>query len=60
MNSHSSIGYALEFFAEQGLELEGQTTVEGPSPGALIGLENVRATVAILRTPGGQGIDLDT
>lgn len=47
------------FFVELGLELEGQTTVEGPSVGSLIGLGDVRATVAMLRTPDGQGIELD-
>jgi catechol 2,3-dioxygenase-like lactoylglutathione lyase family enzyme len=47
------------FFVELGLELEGQTTVEGPSIGSLIGLEDVRATLAMLRTPDGQGIELD-
>jgi len=47
------------FFVELGLELEGQTTVEGPSVGGLIGLGDVRATLAMLRTPDGQGIELD-
>ena len=32
------------FFTELGLKLEGETTVEGPSVGSLIGLEDVRAT----------------
>ena len=47
------------FFIELGLELEGETTVEGPSVGNLIGLEDVRATLAMMRTPDGQGIELD-
>jgi len=47
------------FFIELGLTLEGQTTVEGPLVGKLIGLEEVRATLATLRTPDGQGIELD-
>ena len=47
------------FFIELGLELEGEQTVEGPAVGKLIGLENVRATLAMLRTPDGQGIELD-
>ena len=47
------------FFIELGLELEGEQTVEGPEVGRLIGLENVRATLAMLRTPDGQGIELD-
>jgi catechol 2,3-dioxygenase-like lactoylglutathione lyase family enzyme len=48
------------FFIELGLELEGQTTVEGPLIGDLIGLKDVRATLAMLRPPDGQGgIELD-
>jgi catechol 2,3-dioxygenase-like lactoylglutathione lyase family enzyme len=47
------------FFVELGLTLEGEQTVEGPAVGKLIGLENVRATLAMLRTPDGQGIELD-
>jgi catechol 2,3-dioxygenase-like lactoylglutathione lyase family enzyme len=47
------------FFIDLGLTLEGETTVEGPDVGRLIGLENVRATLAMLRTPDGQGIELD-
>jgi catechol 2,3-dioxygenase-like lactoylglutathione lyase family enzyme len=47
------------FFIELGLKLEGETTVEGPLVGKLIGLENVRATLAMMRTPDGQGLELD-
>lgn len=47
------------FFTELGLTLEGETTVEGPAIGRLIGLDNVRATLAMMRTPDGQGIELD-
>src|SRR4029078_9521089 len=47
------------FFIELGLKLEGETTVEGPEVGNLIGLKDVRATLAMLRTPDGQGIELD-
>src|SRR5436190_18055049 len=47
------------FFIELGLKLEGESTVEGPLVGRLIGLEDVRATLAMLRTPDGQGIELD-
>src|SRR5204862_8061423 len=47
------------FFLELGLELEGETTVEGPLVGGLIGLKDVRATLAMMRTPDGQGIELD-
>ena len=47
------------FFMELGLKLEGETTVEGPLVGRLIGLNDVRATLAMMRTPDGQGIELD-
>ena len=48
------------FFIELGLELEGETTVEGPLIGSLIGLKDVRATLAMLRPPDGHGgIELD-
>jgi catechol 2,3-dioxygenase-like lactoylglutathione lyase family enzyme len=47
------------FFIELGLRLEGESTVEGPLVGKLIGLENIRATLAMMRTPDGQGIELD-
>jgi catechol 2,3-dioxygenase-like lactoylglutathione lyase family enzyme len=48
------------FFLELGLELEGETTVDGPSVDRLVGLENVRATLAMMRTPDGHGrIELD-
>jgi len=47
------------FFIELGLTLEGQTTVEGAAVGRLIGLENVKSTIVMLRTPDGQGIELD-
>jgi catechol 2,3-dioxygenase-like lactoylglutathione lyase family enzyme len=48
------------FFNELGFELEGETTVEGPMIGKLIGLKDVRATLAMLRPPDGHGgIELD-
>src|SRR3954451_10142084 len=47
------------FFIELGLRLEGESTVEGPEVGGLIGLKDVRATLAMMRTPDGQGIELD-
>ena len=50
---------AKAFFIELGLELEGETTVEGPAVASLIGLREVRATLAMMRTPDGQGIELD-
>jgi catechol 2,3-dioxygenase-like lactoylglutathione lyase family enzyme len=51
---------AKAFFFELGLELEGETSVEGPSVDSLIGLKDVRATLALMRTPDGHGgIELD-
>jgi catechol 2,3-dioxygenase-like lactoylglutathione lyase family enzyme len=50
---------AKAFFIELGLRLEGETIVEGPLVGKLIGLKDVRATLAMMRTPDGQGIELD-
>ena len=43
---------AKAFFIELGLTLEGETTVEGSLVGKLIGLKDVRATLAMMRTPG--------
>src|ERR1700754_3250616 len=50
---------AKAFFIELGLKLEGEQTVDGPLVGKLIGLEDVRATLAMMRTPDGQGVELD-
>src|SRR3979411_357115 len=51
---------AKSFFIGLGLELEGEAQVEGPSVGSLIGLKDVRATLAMMRTPDGHGrIELD-
>ena len=46
---------AKEFFTELGMELEGETTVEGPWAGQVIGLDDVRADIAMMRTPDGHG-----
>ena len=51
---------AKAFFVELGMELEGQAPVEGRYVDLLIGLENVRCEIAMLRTPDGHGrIELD-
>ena len=44
---------AKAFFAELGMELEGETTVEGPWVGSVVGLDDVRAEIAMMRTPDG-------
>lgn len=46
---------AKAFFFELGMELEGQMTLEGDWVGRVIGLENVRSEIAMLRTPDGNG-----
>ncbi|MFC9560503.1 VOC family protein [Agromyces sp. NPDC056965] len=44
---------AIEFFRELGLELEGQTVVEGEWAGRVTGLGNQRVEIAMMRTPDG-------
>lgn len=44
---------AKAFFVELGLELDGETTVEGAWVDQTVGLEGVRADIAMLRTPDG-------
>jgi catechol 2,3-dioxygenase-like lactoylglutathione lyase family enzyme len=52
---------AVAFFVELGLELEGETTVEGDWADRLIGLDGVRADIAFVRTPDGHGrVELST
>jgi catechol 2,3-dioxygenase-like lactoylglutathione lyase family enzyme len=52
---------AVAFFIELGLELEGETTVEGEWADQLIGLDGVRADIAFLRTPDGNSrVELST
>ena len=46
---------ARAFFEELGMELEGETTVEGPWAARVVGLDEVRADIAMLRTPDGHG-----
>jgi catechol 2,3-dioxygenase-like lactoylglutathione lyase family enzyme len=46
---------AIAFFVELGLELEGEAAVEGAWVDQLVGLDGVRADLAMLRTPDGHG-----
>ena len=46
---------ALVFFRELGLELEGQTTIEGEWAGRVTGLGDQRVEIAMMRTPDGHG-----
>jgi len=52
---------AVAFFVELGLELEGETTVEGEFVDQLVGLDGVRADLAFVRVPDGNGrVELST
>ena len=46
---------AKAFFAELGMELEGETQVEGPAVDGTVGLKGVRADIAMMRAPDGHG-----
>ena len=48
-----SLDAAISFFAELGLELEGQATVEGEWAGCVTGLGDQRVEIAMMRTPDG-------
>src|SRR5919206_3693761 len=43
------------FFAELGMELEGETPVEGAWVDRVVGLDGVRADIVMMRTPDGHG-----
>ena len=44
---------AIEFFAELGLVLQGEGSVEGRSVDRVVGLDGIRAEIAMLETPDG-------
>src|SRR5215218_9405185 len=46
---------AKAFFAELGMELEGEATNEGRWVDRVVGLDDVRADIAMMRTPDGNG-----
>jgi catechol 2,3-dioxygenase-like lactoylglutathione lyase family enzyme len=46
---------ATAFFAELGMELEGEASVEGRWVDRVTGLDGVRADIAMMRTPDGHG-----
>jgi catechol 2,3-dioxygenase-like lactoylglutathione lyase family enzyme len=46
---------AKAFFAELGMELEGETQVEGPWVGQVVGLDDVCADIVMMRTLDGHG-----
>ena len=46
---------ARAFFAELGMELEGEAPLEGRWVDSVVGLNEVRADIAMMRTPDGHG-----
>jgi catechol 2,3-dioxygenase-like lactoylglutathione lyase family enzyme len=46
---------ATAFFVELGLTLQGEATVEGGWVDRVVGLEGVRAEIAMMETPDGHG-----
>jgi catechol 2,3-dioxygenase-like lactoylglutathione lyase family enzyme len=46
---------AKAFFAELGMELEGEATNQGPWVDRVVGLDGVRCDLAMMRTPDGHG-----
>jgi catechol 2,3-dioxygenase-like lactoylglutathione lyase family enzyme len=53
------LGAATAFFVALGLEVEGETSVEGDLVDRINGLEGVRADVVILRAPEDHGSKLE-
>jgi catechol 2,3-dioxygenase-like lactoylglutathione lyase family enzyme len=51
----ADLAAATEFFAELGLELQGEGSVEGRSVDRINGIEGVRADIAMMQTPDGNG-----
>ena len=45
---------AIAFFVELGMELEGQQSVEGRWAERVVGLDDMRSEIAMMRTPDGQ------
>jgi catechol 2,3-dioxygenase-like lactoylglutathione lyase family enzyme len=46
---------ATAFFVELGMELEGEAPVEGPWVDRVVGLDDVRVDITMMRTPDGHG-----
>ncbi len=49
------IAAATAFFVELGLKLQGEASVEGGWVDRVVGLDDVRAEIAMLETPDGNG-----
>jgi catechol 2,3-dioxygenase-like lactoylglutathione lyase family enzyme len=46
---------AVAFFTELGMELEGRTPIEGSWAGKVVGLEDIRTEIAMMRIPDAPG-----
>ncbi|WP_027341398.1 VOC family protein [Hamadaea tsunoensis] len=46
---------AVAFFAELGMELEGRAPIEGAWAGRVVGLDDMRTEIAMMRIPGAPG-----
>jgi catechol 2,3-dioxygenase-like lactoylglutathione lyase family enzyme len=46
---------AIEFFTQLGLKVQGKASVEGRWVDRVVGLQGVRADIAMLQTPDGHG-----
>ena len=46
---------AVAFFIELGMELEGTADIEGEFADKAVGLQGVKSTIAVMRTPDGHG-----
>ena len=46
---------AKAFFAELGMELEGEAPIEGPAVDRINALDGIRVDIAMMRTPDGHG-----
>lgn len=45
---------AVAFFIELGMEVEGETTIEGKWVDLVVGLNGIRSDIVMMRTPDGQ------
>jgi catechol 2,3-dioxygenase-like lactoylglutathione lyase family enzyme len=53
--SRNGLEAAKAFFAELGMGLEGEATNEGRWVDRVVGLDDIRADIAMMRTPDGHG-----
>ena len=52
---------AVAFFTELGMELEGRMPIEGEWAGRVVGLDDMRSEIAMMRVPDGPGrLELST